>query len=226
MNETQNNFNGINLYAYCGNNPIMYTDENGYFFGFLITAILIGAVFGGVASGISAYNDGARSWNLFGAILGGAIFGGAMGAVSTLGGAVGLATFLKASFDIGKLLALSLCVGILASLTAYSAEALIRSDMQWNLKNFTQVGISGMIKSAFTFATGFLGGKLGAFDKLKLNSMLKGAKTIDMNLTYAMSKVMFLNRHFALTPITETLFKLLGISGVSAGFRYLIDKGF
>jgi RHS repeat-associated protein len=30
---------GLNLYAYCGNNPVMYTDPSGYF---VITSFLIG----------------------------------------------------------------------------------------------------------------------------------------------------------------------------------------
>ena len=36
----------LNMYAYCGNNPIMYTDETGEFL--LSTAVLIGAIIGGV----------------------------------------------------------------------------------------------------------------------------------------------------------------------------------
>ena len=39
----------INLYAYCGNNPVMYTDESGHFM--LSTAIIVGAIIGGLVGG-------------------------------------------------------------------------------------------------------------------------------------------------------------------------------
>ena len=44
---------GYNLYAYCGNNPVMYTDPNGHIAFFVVTAI-IGTV---VGFGLAAYND-------------------------------------------------------------------------------------------------------------------------------------------------------------------------
>lgn len=43
--------NGLNLYAYCGNNPVMYTDPNGNFVLSLTALILIGF---GVSAAISA----------------------------------------------------------------------------------------------------------------------------------------------------------------------------
>ena len=89
-----NSINGLNLYVYCGNNPIMYVDPTGHFListavalGFWI-GLGIGAIAGATAGGIIAYNiakdNGINGWGLFGVtmlgIVGGGIIGGAIGA--------------------------------------------------------------------------------------------------------------------------------------------------
>ena len=38
--------NGLNLYCYCGNNPIMYTDPSGHF---PVAALIIGAIDGAIS---------------------------------------------------------------------------------------------------------------------------------------------------------------------------------
>ena len=87
----------MNLYAYCGNDPVNYVDPTGHFL--ISTAVLIGAIIGAVAigtvGGIVAYNiaknNGAEGWELVGwTLLGigvGAIVGAAVGAA--VGYAVG-----------------------------------------------------------------------------------------------------------------------------------------
>jgi RHS repeat-associated protein len=63
----------LNLYAYCNNNPVMYTDPDGEFPFFLLTA-LIGLVAGGVIGGITS------NWSLEGILIGAGIgfLGGAL----------------------------------------------------------------------------------------------------------------------------------------------------
>ncbi len=79
--------NGLNLYAYCGDNPVMRVDPDGTFF---LTALLIGlivgaavgTVVGGTVAGVKAYNSGLRGWKLAGVIFGGAMLGCAVGAAA------------------------------------------------------------------------------------------------------------------------------------------------
>ena len=84
---------GLNLYAYCGNNPVMYIDPTGtFFFTTLLIGLIAGAVIGGAVNGVIAYNNGARGWDLVGQIALGAVVGGvigaAAGAVVGAGGAI------------------------------------------------------------------------------------------------------------------------------------------
>ena len=76
----------LNMYAYCANNPIMYTDPTGQIAGWLLA--IIGVITSGVISG--AYNVMAKneSESVLGAFVGGFV----TGVASAMGLAVGLAT--------------------------------------------------------------------------------------------------------------------------------------
>ena len=93
--------NGLNLYAYCGNNPVMNEDSTGTIFGVLI-ALGIGAVVGAVVGGVKAKKEGATVGEIIGNVVLGAAVGLAVaGAVVTVGavaaGAVGATSFLGAT---------------------------------------------------------------------------------------------------------------------------------
>ena len=103
---------GLNLYAYCLNNPVIYTDSLGtsVILTCLIIGLIIGAVVGGTIGGIQAYNDatdsGATGWELVGqtalGALTGAVIGGTIGAA--IGATVGyvapaISGFLSTSFS-------------------------------------------------------------------------------------------------------------------------------
>ncbi len=107
--------NGLNLYAYCYNNPVMYIDSTGHL-PFLIIALIIGAIIGATIGGAVAYSEakksGASGWDLFWWTLLGIICGGLIGAA--IGAAVGAAApaisaaasavngFLSSSFVVGS----------------------------------------------------------------------------------------------------------------------------
>ena len=87
LDETKGQINGLNLYMYCNNNPIMYVDPSGCLAFFIITAI-IGAASGAllsagtqiISNGIENFSwaevgKGALTGLITGAIAGG-IFGG------------------------------------------------------------------------------------------------------------------------------------------------------
>ena len=83
LDETRGQINGLNLYMYCNNNPIMYVDPNGCF---AISALIIGAIIGiCVGLGAAAYLDSKDGQMFNGDIkwydyLGVAVLGGIIGA--------------------------------------------------------------------------------------------------------------------------------------------------
>ena len=109
----------------------MYTDPNGtigilagILLGVLIGAVVVGT---GVAiyAGVTAYNNGARGWDLFGAIaegfLTGAVIGGIIGGLiaAFIYAAPAIGSFLGSSFQIGSYLT---AAGELVAVTVTGAQ--------------------------------------------------------------------------------------------------------
>ena len=94
--------NGLNLYAYCYNNPIMYHDYSGEFP--VLIALVLGAftIAGMITGGVTVHNQGKTGW----AVVGDVFLGGAIGlaagglVIATIGagaaifGSAGLSTYV------------------------------------------------------------------------------------------------------------------------------------
>ena len=86
--------NGLNLYAYCLNNPVNHMDENGYIIWFFIVAVAVSALIsmGAEVASQVVENDGDWSKVNVGQVLWSGLMGGLSGALMASGiGSVGLA---------------------------------------------------------------------------------------------------------------------------------------
>lgn len=68
LDDTKGQINGLNLYMYCADNPIIYYDPSGQ--SFILIGFIIGTIIGAILVGEYAYNtakeNGANGWELFG----------------------------------------------------------------------------------------------------------------------------------------------------------------
>lgn len=145
LDQSKEFINGLNLYSYCNNNPLHYTDETGEFFltSFLIglgIAALIGATVGAVAYTATevisyiATGEWNWSWSMFaGSVIGGTIGGALSFALPGLGvvGSAFVTGFLSqgigmglqnifegATYSLQEILMSSLLVGGISAITA------------------------------------------------------------------------------------------------------------
>jgi len=119
---------GLNLFGYCGNNPVMYVDPNGDF-PILIAAFIIGAIISGAASAISqGATDGWENINCY--QVG---FDSLIGGVTTLVGASGIGV-------IGAMI-----VGGTLGFTGSVGSDLIAGNGDWSEVNWIKAGVMTVV---------------------------------------------------------------------------------
>ncbi|MBQ9108386.1 MAG: hypothetical protein IJY49_06175 [Clostridia bacterium] len=217
---------GLNLYAYCGNDPVNFTDPSGHLFiSFLLISMSVAAAFGGAAAGITAYRSGERGLDLFADVVGGMIFGAAVGATIALGGASGLAatgaTIAGFGLSTGAALGISIGATAVAGMARYSLDCVDSKENRWNVGGFFLSGVEGALQGAATFGLAYVGGRAGAFNsqsKLQTN-----VSNVPLSTNSHVNTYIRLIGDFAKKGFGE-LSKIVFVSIPAAVVRYIISE--
>lgn len=173
--------NGLNLYAYCLNNPIFYIDPSGHFvitIGSIITAALITAGIGaGLAAGSVVVKD-LENGKLFdgdvtlrhyiGSIVGGAIAGAGIGLCTVLGAGLGISLATGTSLSVlGTTISGStaLAIGVIGAFVAgelgYKVRTLFSDQERFEWSDMFIEAWANSFSGLLSFVGGIAGGVLG-----------------------------------------------------------------
>ena len=159
--------NGLNLYAYCGNNPVMNVDPDGHsFITTLIVCMVVGAIVGGTINASIATANGESAKSVLGAFVGGVIVGAVLGGAAALGGGLAVGAYTASAFSIAGTAAY-LTVGTFAGgMVSYGLENYIKgNDMTWG--EAFSFGALTFTQGLFSFITGYGLGGAGLWNSLK-----------------------------------------------------------
>ena len=183
--------NGLNLYAYCGNDPVNKYDPTGHF-AITISALIWGIVIGaGIGAGIGlgataikdlengALFDGDVSFlSYLGNFVGGAIAGAGVGACTVLGAGYGVAIASKSSLYVGAKMIGGIAVGglkmsglaafgvgaasaFVAGGVGYFARTAISDQEKFELSDMFIEAGANMVSGMLSFVGSFAGGTIG-----------------------------------------------------------------
>lgn len=171
--------NGLNLYAYCGNDPINKYDPTGHFAITLTTLLIGGLIAGGIGAGIglgtAIYKDvkedgvwSNRDWtNYVGRTLGGFVAGFGVGICTVLGAGVGVAalggTTATLFTSTGLTLSLESALGIgsgvafATGMAGYAVRTGISRSEDFKVQNMLVEGGFNAVSGALSVLGGCLG---------------------------------------------------------------------
>lgn len=164
-----NKVNGLNLYCYCLNNPIMLSDNTGHFATWaigLIAGAIIGHIIGGIYGGLTAASEGKKGWEVIGAIGIGSFVGGIMGAGAGFGSAVLTGAIASISAWSGA----AWCIGLGASalsgaLGGFAMDAFSQIMYQGKVTDWASTGwssLQGAIINVVSMFSTSIGGGAGS----------------------------------------------------------------
>ena len=191
---------GLNLYAYCGNNPVMNVDPDGTFLLSFLLAGLAGAVVGGVINGVTSAAKGDSFW---GGFLSGALVGGALGGALILGGATMLAVAGKAvvGFVVASTVSAKLALLAGTAVTTFAVTAgvgmgayAINESMNGRTISVSEMlrqGIMTGIKGIGAYMTGMLLATVGVYNYLLTGNKWSMTEKIKMMLIRSATSFVF-----------------------------------
>lgn len=153
LSEGKDFFNGLNLYAYCGNNPISNTDTSGEKWWEWLIIALVAVVVVVATVAITIATGGIASTMLIGAGIG-AIMGGTTSAISQLASGQG--------FNVGEFF-LSIAFGAITGLIGGSALGAFGSALSMGATSFVQSMASDLVTTgSVNYGKAALNGVIGA----------------------------------------------------------------
>ncbi len=179
LDETKGQINGLNLYMYCNNNPVMFVDPSGCFvitLSVILWAAIIGAglgiVSGAIYGGITAAANGQNVWVGIGI---GALTGGLMGAGAGVASLFIAPVLVGASVSMGNVLLSAGAALAIGTSIAFGSGAiggavsdmLTQSINNGRVSDWNSVGISALQWGLINTASAYLGSIGGPLSKLE-----------------------------------------------------------
>ena len=172
LDETMSEINGLNLYMYCKDNPVMYVDPSGCFaitlMTLLVGGLIAGAIGAGIGLGTAIYKDVKEDgiWfngdltDYLGRILGGFVAGFGVGICTILGAGVGAAalngtfatlfTSTGLTLSFGSALGIGSSVAFLTGMMGYAIRTSISRKEKFNVYNMLIEGGINAISGALS----------------------------------------------------------------------------
>ena len=166
---------GLNLYAYCLNNPVMYVDPSGHsLLGIFVASVIIGGLIGSITSTISGIADGKSGGKLALHILGGALLGAVLGAATTFGGVLGTGALAATAGNVIGGLAFSGIASFAAGVFKYAAqEVWTKENASWDWSTALANGGIAAVQGLVSFGIGAVMGGAGMWESLKTGNTFK-----------------------------------------------------